>query len=501
MTIEALLVDIDALLDADDGGELRARLARLVAASVVLGLLSERGVGDLGGTIDALRLGPGPVLLATEAGAQLYDLGASGVRRRRTHHGPGGNRESRRFECWKLLLSELGARGIPVTSVLLLGHDQLSHPEVRGVHPSHAAATLDEQLEQRARKRVPTLAIDPEWAVIDEATTHHRPGAQAAVFTVGDGNVATRGVPEEDPGNASVLTSGTYIGTGPKQHLLSAPGWTALEFTHPTQSGEPARQRRVLDLRAGLLIREELVGDHPLRSVRFASAARSGVQALRAEAATDRLRAGTPLQAPAEGTVETGQEGDVVWVRSRSDVSGVTAVAVQDVVDTGPLRAVERLAAYRSGSDHVPEIEEAATALEEAARVGFDGLFAEHRAVWARRWATTDVEIPDDPAAQQAFRFAIFQLWSNVGCPVGPDGRWSGEERAVGARGLSGQGVRGSRFLGRRRVRAAGDGDDLPSRSPRDDRVPNPAAAPRPRPCGRRGQGRRPLPLGVRARR
>jgi maltose phosphorylase len=50
--------------------------------------------------------------------------------------------------------------------------------------------------------------------------------------------------------------------------------------------------------------------------------------------------------------------------------------------------------------------------LEAALAVGFDGLRAEHRAAWERRWELADVAIGGDPAVQQGIRFGIFGLLS-----------------------------------------------------------------------------------------
>ena len=75
--------------------------------------------------------------------------------------------------------------------------------------------------------------------------------------------------------------------------------------------------------------------------------------------------------------------------------------------------------------------------LRAAQDLGFDQLLAGHRAAWAGRWEAVDVRIPDDPAAQLALRFALFQLWCNTR---------SGGELAVGARGLSGTGYAGHVF-------------------------------------------------------
>jgi hypothetical protein len=466
-----LLVDVDVLTALDRDGAICARLARLAANSVALGLLSTRSLGELNGTLEALRRGPGPVLLATESGAFLYDITAGGVQLKRSNDAPAHPLAIRPTEApygrrWKVLLDELATRGITAgaTAVLDLGAEP-AYPREEPTRPpeefgdttsarrgargrstesrqrraslSAAARTLDEQLAQRAGKRVPRIHIDPAWVVLDTGTGRSRPGAQAAIFTIGDGTIATRGVALDDPGSAAVLAQGVYIGAGSRQHLRPGPGWTALGLTGPV-----IRSRRTLDLRAGLLFCEDLGGEHPLRTIRFASAVRPGVQVLRAESSKERLSAGPPLQPPAEGIVERGRDEGVTWTRTIGDIGSITAVAVQDVVEEGPTRAIERLAVYRTASD----VEDAVIALSEAAQVGFDGLLAEHRQTWARRWENADVEIPDDPAAQQAFRFALFQLWSNVGCPIGPDGAWSGTERAVGARGLSGPGYAGHVF-------------------------------------------------------
>jgi trehalose/maltose hydrolase-like predicted phosphorylase len=76
-------------------------------------------------------------------------------------------------------------------------------------------------------------------------------------------------------------------------------------------------------------------------------------------------------------------------------------------------------------------------ALEDAARIGFDGLLAEHRAVWDRRWAQADIEIEGDDEAQKAVRFALFHLLFCA--PIAG-------EAAVGARGLTGLGYAGHVF-------------------------------------------------------
>ena len=437
-TIDALLVDIDALTTEDREGTLRSRLSQLVTARVGIGLLTPRHLGDLDDVLDTLHRDGGPVLLATEGGSRVHVLTTAGIR---PHPVDGPARPG-----WAGLLTAFLSYGISPRNTLLLAPGATKDSGCGFTADlADAERLLDEQLRWHALKRVPSASEEPGWTVMAAGPVPHRPGAQAAVFTIGDGTVATRGVVEEDPGSSAVLAAGTYLGTGSKQHLRPAPGWTALELT-----GAKVAERRVLDLRSGLLFREELQGDLPLRTVRFASSTRPGVQVMRAECSTERLSAGPPLQPSAEGTVEGGRDEGVTWVRTVGGLGGIGAVAVQDVVDDEvdghPYRAVERLAVYRADPRHMPRVDEAFDALGDAVKLGFEGLLAEHRTEWTRRWETVDVEIPDDLAAQQAFRFALFQLWSNVGCPAGPDGVWNGEERGVGARGLSGQGYAGHVF-------------------------------------------------------
>jgi kojibiose phosphorylase len=65
---------------------------------------------------------------------------------------------------------------------------------------------------------------------------------------------------------------------------------------------------------------------------------------------------------------------------------------------------------------------------------GFDEVAAASSKVWARRWETSHIEVPGDPFAEHALRFAAFHL---IGGAPG-----SAEGAGVGARLLSGYGYR-----------------------------------------------------------
>jgi len=201
-------------------------------------------------------------------------------------------------------LDTLAGAGITSGLVLVLDRDPHSVP-----------ALLEEQLRRRRLRRVPGADDDPQWVVVlpGGATARDRP--KDAVLTLGAAGIATRGVREEATDGASapiVLAAGVYCGTGESEHLLAGPAWTALRI-----DPAPVEEVRVLDLRAGLLIRQESTSaTTAVRTVRFMSIARPGVVALRAEAAVGRLQAGPALCRTADPFAAHGRVGRLHWARS-----------------------------------------------------------------------------------------------------------------------------------------------------------------------------------------
>ena len=340
----------------------------------------------------------------------------------------------------RAIRERLAARGIG-EGLLLVAGDRPPALEGRsrsavlpGVcEPSALCRLLDEQLRRRGRGRVPSVDEDPAWTIRETSADPLRHRVVETLFTLGAGGFATRGAVEERrPGSVPmVLASGSYTGSGADEHLLPGPDWTGLDVT-----AAPECDRHVLDLRTGVLLREENTPEAPVRTVRFASAARPGLVAMRAEAAAGRVRPGRALRRPGNVTMIEGSRDGHRWAQVPGG-SGITAVAAQRLRRDGDVRTIERLAAFASGRHGPPAPGEVAAALKEAERQGFDRLLAEHRAAWASRWAAVNVEIPDDPETQLAARFALFQLWCNVG---------GHGEAAVGARGLSGNGYAGHVF-------------------------------------------------------
>ncbi len=281
---------------------------------------------------------------------------------------------------------------------------------------------------------IPVVAQDASWTVVvarppGDALALPRE-VQESVLTVGDGHFGTRGVLEEATHPGSVLANGVYDESVEELPvLLGGPGWTGLEL--PAPNGSAGLDRRVLDLRTGLLYRNRDAGR--LQTVRFCSLARPGTMALRAEGEPGGLAAGPALVSPS--ATETA---DGLHICSTSAPhGGIVAAAVQTELHNGGRYAVERLTAYLADPVTTPPVSRAVYRLRVAERLGFDGLLAEQRAAWARLWDDCQVDVAGDPETELGARYALFQLLSAVP---------SSGEAALGARGLSGPGYAGHVF-------------------------------------------------------
>lgn len=272
-----------------------------------------------------------------------------------------------------------------------------------------------------------SLGADPAWAVHSTYRDVKQRRRSDSLFTLGAHGYATGGSAEDAPvcDIPGVLVSGVFQGAGSRQNLLEGPNWSRLAISNPTEQGH-----RVLDLHAGVLLREELGTNQPVRTTRFVSATRPGVMVLRAEGPAQRLSLGDALSTPeGQGPVTRGRwHNGGEWAQSGQDQI-IAAVARQHSRQRHGHRVVERFVGYS-----VEGVGQAAERVEDAVRDGFDALLEEHRQAWAQRWRTADITIPDDPDIELAARFALFQLWCNVG---GKD------EAVVGARGVSGHGYAG----------------------------------------------------------
>ena len=437
------------------------RVAALRAASIDVAIIGHAAAPAVSGSLWSQPHAAGRLLLNAGPGAGLFEAAPGGLRLVPRQSRGGGRREAMRG-----ILAVLAGRGIGPGLVLLVGSQfgadgadsLLLVPEAAwmmavsvGAEPGgvpagvvHAGGgprallrLLDEQVRRRRYRRVPAVDEDPAWILGETAASPLRRRVTESLFTLGAAGLATRGAVEEEAPGAQpmVLAAGVYDGAGPGQHLLAGPIWTGL-----TVQPGPAGGSRVLDLRTGVLERTELTAEgRPLRTFRLASITVPGVVALRAEGPPTGLpRPGRPLRRPPGIAMATGRREGVHWARADAEGGGgIGVVARQRTSHDGEVRTVQRLAAYACGQRRSPDLRQAADALRTAEALGFDRLLAEHRAAWAQRWETVDVQIGGDPEAELALRFALFQLWC-LGKARG--------ELAVGARGLSGTGYAGHVF-------------------------------------------------------
>lgn len=317
-------------------------------------------------------------------------------------------------------------RGAPARLVVIRAGSQC---------PAAVVRLVDEQLGRHAQRRVPWIDEDPAWTVTLHGDDRALMRVHEALLTVADGRFGTRGSREEggDGSDPLVTASGVYTpDPGGIPHLLPGPLWTGLEVTGSDLSGE----RRVLDLRSGVLVRE-VPGRIPLRTVRFASLARPGSMLLRAEGPVDGLAAGPTLAAPDGLTAAGGERDGVRWMRTTGGRGGITAAGTSTVAAAAGRRTVDRLVAYSASQQRAPATPTVCAMARHLEEAGFDRLLRQQREAWGRRWRDAAVSIDGDPEAEQAVRFALFHLMAAVA------GRG---EAAVGARGLSGRAYAGHVF-------------------------------------------------------
>jgi trehalose/maltose hydrolase-like predicted phosphorylase len=291
-----------------------------------------------------------------------------------------------------------------------------------GGGPPAFVGLLEEQIARARARRVPAVSRDPRWTVLETGVDVARHAVSESIFTLTSGGVGLRGSVEETPefGQPLVVADGVYAGPGAGDGLL--PGPDVLDVAIDPAVEEDVR---VLDLRTGVLSREESDGDGPpVRSLRFASVPEPGVFAMRVEGGRGRLR--------------NHRAGPEAWSEVRSRGAGIGAAVRQSVRRDPQTTSVERLVATEAAARRAPNRGRAEARLARVSETGFERLLCGQRAAWARRWQCVGVSIPDDPPTELALRFALFHLWGLTG-----DGR---RELAVGARGLTGSGYAGHVF-------------------------------------------------------
>lgn len=319
---------------------------------------------------------------------------------------------------------------------LVLGVDRRRSPQGLLRHgadlvvPDLSSFDVDEDGRWRVAAENAAVTDDPAWMI------HLGDGARArrndALLCLADGRFGTRGEGSAARANASpmVLASGVYRDRD-QTELLEGPLWNQLEV----EGADPARERRVLNLRSGVLTCVQPCAGGEVTSTWLNSISHPGVMAMRAEGSPGAIHLSAPLESPppAEGVrFDGGVDDDRAWsVVTGSSGAGMGAVASQrrtPAVD-GAAETVDRLAVYVADGSGPAPLEAAFDGLRRAEGAGFEQLLREQQAAWRARWSDAEVSIEGDPEVELAVRFAIFHLLSSV-ADVG--------EAVVGARGLSG---------------------------------------------------------------
>jgi trehalose/maltose hydrolase-like predicted phosphorylase len=467
-----------------DASRVRARVEDLCATGVHVFVVSGAHISDVDGQLVARPAGPGHLHLCVNGGSEVFAVTGAGpalVWRRAAIVAAQAAAYARPQTASQVKHLEIGLadkadsarwaaawlaeRGITGGLVLVVGDEFGPVGGVRGsdslmlvaelvrasvvsvgpepggcppavLHlgggPARALELLDVQLARRRDRRVPSIDVDPAWALaLPDAPAMQRAGASLGALA--NGWAGSHGEREEEglAGLPLFAVNGIYT-SGPMPELLAGPRWDALVIA-PADRGT---DHRVVDLRTGVLARHDRSG---LRTLRFVSAARLAALALRAEGPAARLRGGGDIAARDGDELERRREHGAALARARAapDGGGIAVAARDRSHVTDGRRTVERVAAWVADTSRVPEWNEALDGLAEVDRVGFDNLLAEHRQAWVQRWADADVRIEGDADAELAARFAVFHLLG-----AAPDQG----EAAVGARGLTGRAYGGHVF-------------------------------------------------------
>ena len=303
-----------------------------------------------------------------------------------------------------------------------------------GGGPPAFLAVLRDQLRRHRDGELAELDADPAWSLVAEGLDPISEPRREALFSLAGGIAGTVGIPVVTDATASplVLVAGVYRGNGPKQDLLHAPVWNAV---NAKRGGDEYQQ--VLDMRAGMLWQTAGSGRTKTRAVSLVSRDQRGVVCLKVDAPRDAVPPSSPILALRSHEVQaTGEIDSRAWMVAEDRGRGVAVVASERRED-GPRTRLERIAVYAAGPKRVPEPRDLMAALRRAEAEGVDSLMVRQRAAWAARWANADIELDGDPQLQLQVRFALFQLMSSVA---------NREEAAVGARGLAGSAYRGHVF-------------------------------------------------------
>ena len=348
--------------------------------------------------------------------------------------------------------------------------------------------------------------LDRRWTLtVDGWVPGREPGIEA-VFALVNGYLGTRAAVEEgsDVSDPATFVNGVFdtvteevvqaaatpehqIIAAPTPELVVAPDWSKLRLTAEGEplkidSAELLEQRRTLDMRRGVLIREWLIRSGTrttrLRSLRLASLDDRHVLGQVLELTPEDWSGRLEVEAIVDGDVTNDggvrhltdhqnwrvDEGLLLTTETISkrirlsfatgatlrerdggelpseDASTSTALVQRWSFDAAQGRSYTMrkiVTVFTSRDDPGPDAR-AVEKLEEAVGTGMPTLLERSARAWAARWDSAGVEIYGDDDTQRKARFAIYHL---IGCANPED-----EYASVGARSLTGERYKGHVF-------------------------------------------------------
>lgn len=258
-----------------------------------------------------------------------------------------------------------------------------------------------------------------------------------SIATVANGHVGWRGLSECCGARPQPATrvAGCFDGRSPRD-LLPGPVCTTIDL-HPTDGWHESVE---IDLQHAEVRSVLTHGDRRVVVTRCASAARSGVLAMRAEGPTACIPDQPPLRVPREPLHDAAVTTTTAPMSTITVTAGSTAVvacARQWTERSAEVTRLTRVAAV-AGGDPASARRTACDRLAAALALSYPDLVDEHRRTWIRRRGAAETSIGHEGGRlETAVRFAAYHLLAaSEAC----------EELAIGPRGLTGRAYRGHVF-------------------------------------------------------